>query len=69
MFSIPALQPTLTWVEPTPETGGRWLMFGDSTVQIFGEGYKSLAGHYATNPTNLVNVSGGSIYRKVIINQ
>ena len=69
VFSIPALQPTLTWVEPTPETGGRWLMFGDSTVQIFGEGYKSLAGHYATNPTNLVNVSGGSIYRKVIINQ
>jgi|TARA_B110000240_G_scaffold198357_1_gene258684 hypothetical protein len=66
IFSIQALQPTFTWKTSTPTNPGRWLVFDNAKVQIYGEGYST--GDYTTNPTDSVTMSGGSIYRKVTIN-
>ena len=66
IFSIQALQPTFTWKLPTATAPGRWLVFDDAEVRIYGGGY--VTGGYTTNPTDSVTMSGESIYRKVTIN-
>ena len=68
IFSVPALQPTFTWQASTPDSAGRWLVFNSPAVQIYGAGYKSMGGHYTSNPIHSVTTSGESIYRKIILN-
>ena len=68
IFSVAALQPTFTWQAATPSSSGKWLVFNSPAVQIYGAGYKSMGGHYTSNPTHSVTTSGESIYRKIILN-
>jgi hypothetical protein len=68
IFSVAALQPTFTWQAATPSSAGKWLVFNSPAVQIYEAGYKSMGGHYTSNPTHSVTTSGESIYRKIILN-